>query len=86
MKTHNKHVRTSGSHVKDQVLRFCRLFATAFVLQAAALNLGHLGRSALVSAGIAALEVAVRQYSQVVPVVSGVSLDKVLPVAKTEGV
>lgn len=53
----------------QQVVRFCRLFVMAFVAQLAALGATHLGRSALVGAGVGALEVAFRQFAPVKPVV-----------------
>lgn len=64
----NKHARVSGSHTKEQVLRFARLFALAMIAQLAAIDLTHIGRSVLISAAVGAAEVVIRQVVPVVPV------------------
>lgn len=56
-----------SAQARQQLLRFGRLFVSALVLQVAALGGGHLGRSALVGAGVGALEVAFRQWVPVMP-------------------
>lgn len=53
------------SHFGEQLARFGRLFAFAFLPMAAAWDWNHLTRSAVLAATIAALEVAVRQYWRV---------------------
>ena len=68
----SKHVRVSGSHVKEQVLRFARLFAAAFIAQLVAVDLHHLGRTALISTAIGAVEVVIRQTNPVAPVTDSV--------------
>ncbi len=55
-------------HYKEQTLRFLRLFLAALVVQVAALDFTHVGRSAIISAVIGAVEVAVRQFARVMPV------------------
>ena len=65
----NKHLRVSGSHWKEQAIRFGRLFVAAEVAQLTAIGLDHhIGRSVLISTAIGAVEVAVRQFLKVVPV------------------
>ena len=68
----SKHVRVSGSHVKEQVLRFARLFAAAFIAQLVAVDLHHLGRTALISTAVGAAEVVLRQAIPVAPIVDTV--------------
>lgn len=58
------------TNVKVQAARFARLFAAAFVTQAAALDLHHLGRSAIIATIVGAAEVAWRQFRPVPVVVA----------------
>jgi hypothetical protein len=53
---------------RNQIIRFVRLFMLSLAAQAAALDLTHLGRSAIIAAVVGALEVAYRQVFPVVPV------------------
>lgn len=53
------------THLGEQLARFGRLFAFAFIAQAAVLDWQHLTRAALISATVAAAETAVRQYWRV---------------------
>lgn len=48
-------------HHWEQVLRFVRLFALAFLAQLALVGADHIDRNALIGAGIAAAEVVFRQ-------------------------
>ena len=65
------HVRVSGSHWKEQTLRFLRVAGLAIVAQLTAIDFTHhIGRTVLISAAVGAAEVVVRQIAPVVPVVS----------------
>lgn len=64
----HKHVRVNGSHTKEQVLRFARLFALAMIAQLSAIDFTHVGRTVLISAAVGAAEVVVRQVAPVAPI------------------
>jgi hypothetical protein len=51
-----------SAHDKEQVWRAVRLFLFALLTQAAALDLHHLTRSAVIAALVAAAEVVFRQW------------------------
>lgn len=50
-----------NAHLKGQLLRFARLFLVALAVQ---LPVGHLDRSAVIAAVVAALETAYRQWKK----------------------
>lgn len=54
--------------VREQALRFVRLFAVTLLTQGLALQGGHLDRSAVVAAVVASIEVAYRHLKPVLPV------------------
>jgi NADPH-dependent curcumin reductase CurA len=64
---HHSKVRAAGSHLKEQALRFGRLFGMTFVAQLAPLGFSHLDRTVLISAAVGAAEALVRQWANVVP-------------------
>lgn len=53
------------THFGEQLVRFARLFAFAFVPQALAFDWNHLDRSVVIAAAIAAAETAFRQFFKV---------------------
>ena len=78
---HHSKVRASGSHLKEQALRFGRLFLFAFFAQIAPVGLSHLDRTFLISALVGAAEALLRQVQQVVP--TGDVAVAINPAAKT---